>query len=293
MARGREPHRAILPTYWRMEAGNVVFVPGLALFFGFPADANRGARDRRSRSSATAGFLVVGTLFWRGVDRRLSMRRSRRARRAPWPSPIASKSRSWRRPLGALVATLIALAMNGWTYAVIAATLLTLLAVLEYVNYYHRQLQHFDNRADFMRLVTGRGVEALAHGARPRRVAARAYGAAERRGLMRVSDSPVTSASPAACRACSSAPGPGAGARARGRRLGAQLRRRVGRGALSGERGSGGAADRRGCGAARRGRRWRGSRRAKWPPRRATGSRSGASFLPSLAGRGSRGGSNA
>ena len=31
------------------------------------------------------------------------------------------------------------------------------LAALEYVNYYHRQLQHFDNFADIKRLLTGRG----------------------------------------------------------------------------------------------------------------------------------------
>jgi hypothetical protein len=31
------------------------------------------------------------------------------------------------------------------------------LAVLEYVNYYHRQLQHFDNKADFRRMLAGKG----------------------------------------------------------------------------------------------------------------------------------------
>jgi hypothetical protein len=44
-----------------------------------------------------------------------------------------------------------------WTPAVIAAGLLTLLAALEYMNYYHRQLQHFDNMADFKRLITAEG----------------------------------------------------------------------------------------------------------------------------------------
>lgn len=33
----------------------------------------------------------------------------------------------------------------------------SLLALAEYVNYYHRQLQHFDNWPDFHRLITGRG----------------------------------------------------------------------------------------------------------------------------------------
>ena len=39
----------------------------------------------------------------------------------------------------------------------IAATVCGLLAALEYINYYHRQLQHFDNAADFKRLMSGRG----------------------------------------------------------------------------------------------------------------------------------------
>ena len=33
----------------------------------------------------------------------------------------------------------------------------SLLALAEYVNYYHRQLQHFDNWPDFRRLMTGKG----------------------------------------------------------------------------------------------------------------------------------------
>lgn len=34
---------------------------------------------------------------------------------------------------------------------------LAVLAGLEYVNYYHVQLQHFDNAADIKRLLSGRG----------------------------------------------------------------------------------------------------------------------------------------
>jgi hypothetical protein len=34
---------------------------------------------------------------------------------------------------------------------------LTVLAMLEYINYYHRQLQHFDNAADLKRLLSGKG----------------------------------------------------------------------------------------------------------------------------------------
>jgi hypothetical protein len=39
----------------------------------------------------------------------------------------------------------------------LAPAVLLLLAVLEYVNYYHVQLQHFDHDADWRRLMSGRG----------------------------------------------------------------------------------------------------------------------------------------
>jgi hypothetical protein len=40
--------------------------------------------------------------------------------------------------------------------AIIAATALVF-AAIEYINYYHRQIQHFDHLADFQRLVGGAG----------------------------------------------------------------------------------------------------------------------------------------
>jgi hypothetical protein len=39
----------------------------------------------------------------------------------------------------------------------IAASIAATLAALEYVNYYHRQLQHFDHAPDFKRLLAGKG----------------------------------------------------------------------------------------------------------------------------------------
>jgi hypothetical protein len=43
---------------------------------------------------------------------------------------------------------------HGWSRSNLGAGVLTLLAGLEYVNYYHRQLQHFDRLSAFKRLVT-------------------------------------------------------------------------------------------------------------------------------------------
>ena len=153
MRRARPPRN--FESYWKMEAANVVFVPAFALWLGFP----RNTLDAVAIGLAivaTSGFLVVGTAFWRGIDRRLRFADREAARRA---LELADRAEKPLLAVGAaaIAATLTALIVNGWTAAAIAAAGLTLLAALEYVNYYHRQLQHFDNRADLKRLLSGRG----------------------------------------------------------------------------------------------------------------------------------------
>ena len=164
--------------YWKMEAANVVFVPGFALVLGFPRDGVE-AIALGLAIAATAGFLVVGTLFWRGVDRRLRFGDPISARRA---LDFADRV---ERPLliicaAAIATTIVALILNGWTPAAIAASALSALAALEYVNYYHWQLQHFDNRADLKRLLSGRGARPshMARDLAARRRAGSAHGAA-------------------------------------------------------------------------------------------------------------------
>lgn len=66
-----------------------------------------------------------------------------------------------------LIASLIAAGLAGASWFIpalsvsfgdwVAASILALLAALEYVNYYHRQLQHFDHLADLKRLFSGQG----------------------------------------------------------------------------------------------------------------------------------------
>ena len=48
-------------------------------------------------------------------------------------------------------------AQRGLSLSTGAVLVVTILGVLEYVNYYHVQLQHFDNMADWRRLLAGRG----------------------------------------------------------------------------------------------------------------------------------------
>ena len=52
-----------------MEAANIVFVPGFALYFGMPRDWLE-APAFGAAARATMGYLVVGTFYWRGVERR-------------------------------------------------------------------------------------------------------------------------------------------------------------------------------------------------------------------------------
>jgi Na+/proline symporter len=140
-----------------MEAGNILLLPGLGFYLGRP-DAGAELIALLLASAAAAIFLLVGALYWRGLDRRLSGKD-----RKPLQSGLAFADRA-QKPGILLVAlasigVAFALVQRGWTPAVIAAGLLTLLAALEYVNYYHRQLQHFDNMADFKRLITGAGLK--------------------------------------------------------------------------------------------------------------------------------------
>ena len=140
-----------------MEGFNVLFLPALALYLAWPrAPAEIAAMALAI--VASSGFLLVGTLYWRGIDRRLRLRE-----RAALDQALRVADRAERPLLLATAAAIfvfaMALAIQGWSNAVIAAAALTTLAALEYVNYYHRQLQHFDNAADFKRLFSGGGLK--------------------------------------------------------------------------------------------------------------------------------------
>jgi hypothetical protein len=135
-----------------MEAANVLLVPGLALWLGRP-NLPLEIIAFALAAIAAAGLLIVGACYWFAVDRALrrrerhTMQRALQlAHRAQRPALVAATA--------AAIATLAALSAHGWSAGVIAAVALSVLAALEYVNYYHRQLQHFDNLADLKRLLT-------------------------------------------------------------------------------------------------------------------------------------------
>ena len=248
-----------------MEAGNVVFVPGLALAIGFPGDVIEALAIGLA-IVATAGFLVVGTLFWRGVDRRLSLGDREAATRA------LSFADRVEKPLlattgGALVATLTALAMNGvdqrghrsgaadavggaWSTS-ITTTARCSISTIAPISCAWSPVAAASRRTWRATSPRGGGRKRRGRAARTERVATARHVRVTGRVqgvFFRALDE-------------------GAGGRARGRWLGAQLRRRVGRGRLSGEAQAVAqliARMRRGPPGAR----WRGWRRARWRPSR-------------------------
>lgn len=145
---------ARLEPYWKMEAGNVLALPlGIMLL-------SKGQLSCIALvpMAAMCGMLVIGALYWRGKVRQL------KGEAFDWPGLLRWIERL-RFPSLLLTLAACGSALAGWivsdlalgTADRIAATGCATLALLEYVNYYHRQLQHFDNRADFKRMLAGKG----------------------------------------------------------------------------------------------------------------------------------------
>ena len=143
-----------LDPYWKMEAANVLFVP----LFLFWLSGWRLSWITLTPMAATMLLLIIGALYWWGKVQQLRGKGDRFAILLPRIS-------AWQRP--ALMLTLVGCisALAGWIVPAWSAGLAdrniatgcAALSFLEYVNYYHRQLQHFDNREDFQRLLAGKG----------------------------------------------------------------------------------------------------------------------------------------
>lgn len=145
-----------LTTYWKIEAGNAVFVPALAVYVVLKSG---GAISTSLVLSglACSFLLVIGT-----VVLRMMLRKSRgEANASSVKIPLLIRLR-WPA-IGLCVAAAISLAIElirgnaAFSAQFVAPAVLTLLAVLEYINYYHVQLQHFDHAPDWKRLISGRG----------------------------------------------------------------------------------------------------------------------------------------
>jgi hypothetical protein len=143
--------------YWPMELWNIVLLPVAALaaiiYYG-------GWPDAVFAWSVPANVLLlgIGGLYWRAVLHRLQGDESTMAFWLPWFDRYQALSQMLL--IGSFAAACALLIENrdlSLPPQRIAAVIFFALALAEYVNYYHVQLQHFDHWADFKRLITGRG----------------------------------------------------------------------------------------------------------------------------------------
>lgn len=145
---------ARLDPYWKMEFANMAIIPLLVLYF----TKARIGWVTLVPMAATVLLLGIGTAYWWFKVRQLKELPVNGDR-------VLGIIASLQRP--ALILTVIGcgVAALGWMIPSlslglpdrVAASVCAALAAPEYVNYYHRQLQHFDNWADFKRMLAGKG----------------------------------------------------------------------------------------------------------------------------------------
>ena len=143
-----------LTGYWKMEAGNIVLMPALMLFL----TEARISLWTGVATIAMALLLGIGALYWRAKLQQLQGRDEK------FESTM-SLIRRMRLPSLALTGSGVGFCALLWLRPEfskgrpdqIAATFMAVLALLEYINYYHRQLQYFDNMADLKRVFSGKG----------------------------------------------------------------------------------------------------------------------------------------
>ncbi len=143
-----------LRPYWQMEAMNAVVLPVAALLVA-------GGRPHWTSLICLLPMmllLVIGAAYWRAKLASIQGDGTALPLALGWIGRLQGAS---------LVLCVIALGLVAAVWAVPGlvpravdrwiTTGAGVLAALEYVNYYHRQLQHFDSAADFKRLLSGRG----------------------------------------------------------------------------------------------------------------------------------------
>jgi len=139
-----------------MEAANVVLLPGLMLFIV----KGQVSLWTLAVFVPVCLLLVIGAMYWRIKLHQIQGHTEnyrptmRLIRNLQWPS---------------LVLTLVGVALcillwvrpelsRGRSDQYVILFMATL-SVLEYINYYHRQLNYFDNKADLKRVFSGKGFQ--------------------------------------------------------------------------------------------------------------------------------------
>ena len=143
-----------LNSYWKLEAGNVVLVPA---FTGWAVLQLGGAITSPLvlAMAAVSALLVVGAAAWRMELAGLRGERGFAPALLPWLS--LAQGPTLLLSIASVGGAGFEVWRGGWSVTAVATCILALLAMLEYINYYVVQLQHFDHPADFKRLMSGRG----------------------------------------------------------------------------------------------------------------------------------------
>lgn len=142
-----------LGPYWKMEQGCALMFPPLAFGLTRPTDPI-SITVLALALIACCSTLWVGGAYWRAVWARLqggpaSMSRAL-SMAARWKAPgLAVTAIS-------MIASSLAIGFRGVSGASAGALALSILAVLEYVNYYHVQLQNFDHGPTLRRFLQRR-----------------------------------------------------------------------------------------------------------------------------------------
>jgi hypothetical protein len=144
-----------LKSYWRLEAANAVFVPGLVAILVINS-GDRVSTPLMLAMAACALLLVIGATAWRMELRSAEGDTRLECVAMPWLARLQTPSLSLAA-LSVCAAGVEVWRDGGWSPSALATTILALLAALEYINYYVIQLQHFDHAADFARLIRGKG----------------------------------------------------------------------------------------------------------------------------------------
>lgn len=144
-----------LTSYWRLEAFNALLLPAVATVSIIRSGDGLSLWVVLTMVT-TSLLLLVGAAAWR-------MELARVEGDAALAHRLLGRLVHTRRPavfvtlLGAGAGLCEYAVDRAFTPSVIAAFVFGLLTLLEYINYYHVQLQHFDHLPDFKRLISGRG----------------------------------------------------------------------------------------------------------------------------------------
>ena len=144
-----------LSPYWKVEAANIVAVPGLAVW-AVIRSGNTISFSLIVAMAAACFMLLIGTFALRMQLETAKGRRPFGQRWLPWLS---------QGQLPALVMVVASVVGSGFQLWVdgrlsgvaIVTVVCSLLALLEYINYYHVQLQNFDHMPDLKRFMAGGG----------------------------------------------------------------------------------------------------------------------------------------